>query len=188
MNKHIKRGIQFTFTLLLLYSCGEQSELSKEFKCSEVSLGELEMTSDFQDRFSLPIPTHWKTNLYFDNTQSSIYFADTTKQLTETVILDATFYKQKIDFKTSVLPQIQTNYVNSGLLEASNREFTLQEHPSYFSIAKGKRRDFTYTICNVFMNTTGDKFMHVKIEVYGDSLVNERLCKGINLIEKIEIK
>lgn len=174
--------------MMALTSCEQRSDLTKDFDCN-VALSNLEGVTDFQNNFSMPIPKNWKVNLYYDNAQSSIYFADTTKQLTETTIIDVTFIKSKTNFDKAFLQNISTNYTNSNLTEEKNKEFTLRNYPSYYTKAKGMRNNFPYVICNVFINTVGDgKFIHAKIEVYGDSIVDQRLCRGISLLEDIRFK
>ena len=46
--------------------------------------------------FTVDIPKNWKTNLFYDDLQSSIYTADTSKQLTKTILLDFSFIQKKI--------------------------------------------------------------------------------------------
>lgn len=188
MNNSLKLFLLLTLTSILVSSCGQTSELSIDFDCNKSAYDKMEMVSDFQNNFSLPIPKNWKVNLYYDNAQSSIYFADTTKQLTETTIIDITFIKQKTNFNDTFLKNVKTNYTNSNLVEEAKKTFLLKELPSYYTIAKGTKNKFAYAICNVFINTNTNKFIHAKLEVYGDSLVNERLCRGINLIEKIDFR
>jgi hypothetical protein len=188
MNNSLKLFLLLTLASILVSSCGKTSDLSKDFDCSNGVHDNIEIVSDFQNNFSLPIPKNWKVNLYYDNAQSSIYFADTTKQLTETTIIDITFIKQKTSFNGTFLKNVQTNYTSNNLVEETKKTFLLKELPSYYTIAKGVKNKFPYAICNVFINTNTDKFVHAKLEVYGDSLVNERLCRGINLIEKINFK
>jgi len=188
MNKLFKLCILVIGAFSMIIACQDSSALTKDFNCNE-SLGNLEDVADFENKFSMPIPKDWKVNLYYDNTQSSIYFADTTKQLTETTIVDVTFIKQKTKFDAAFLKNFQTSYTNTGLQEEKNKTFQLYTYPSYYTIAKGVRNNFSYTICNVFVNTKSDgKFIHAKLEVYGDSLVEQRLCKGIDLVEKIRFK
>lgn len=83
-----KINYYFLLTSLLLMSCQDKSEISQEFNCQKVSFNNLEIVEDVKDLFSLEIPKDWKTNLYQDEVQSSVFTADTTKQLTETVLLD----------------------------------------------------------------------------------------------------
>ena len=85
--------ILFVGASLLLCSCSQQSEVSKKFNCKPTNFTNLEKIEDVKNLFSLEIPKKWKTNLYYDDLQSSIYTADTTKQLTETFLLDITNVK-----------------------------------------------------------------------------------------------
>ncbi len=188
MNKFFKLNIAVISACFLMIACQETSELSKDFGCVG-DLNNIEEVADFENKFSMPIPKNWKVNLYYDNAQSSIYFADTTKQLTETTIVDVTFIKTRTTFDEDFLKKVEINYTTTGLKEEKNKSFILGGYPSYYTIAKGVRNSFPYSICNVFVNTKGDgKFIHAKLEVYGDSLVEQRLCKGINLVEKIRFK
>lgn len=188
MNKLFKLTIITLCISSLIIACQGVSDLSQDFNCNN-EMTNLEEVSDFENKFSMPIPKNWKVNLYYDNAQSSIYFADTTKQLTETTIVDVTFIKQKTTFNTEFLNNVQSTYTNTALKEEKNKTFSLNDYPSYYTIAKGVRNNFPYSICNVFINTKGDgKFIHAKLEVYGDSLVEQRLCRGIDLIEKIQFK
>jgi hypothetical protein len=170
-----------------MQACKNSSQLFTDLNCESIA-EEVTVESDFENKFTIPVPKTWKINLYYDNAQSSIYFADTTKQLTETMIVDVTFIKQKTSFDKAFLKKIQENYGKAGLQEAQTKEFELNTYTSYYTIAKGMRNNFPYTICNVFIGTNREKLIHAKLEVYGDSLVNNRLCKGINLIEKIHFK
>ena len=62
------------------------------------SFKQLEKLRDLKKLFSIELPKTWNTNFYYDSLQSSIYTADTTKQLTETLLLDITIIKQNIKF------------------------------------------------------------------------------------------
>ena len=74
----------------ILFSCNSKSELYKELNCKSTPFSNLESIEDVKKLFTVQFPDNWKTNLYYDKSQSSIYTADTTKQLTETMLLDIT--------------------------------------------------------------------------------------------------
>ncbi|WP_144894524.1 hypothetical protein [Lutibacter sp. Hel_I_33_5] len=138
--------------------------------------------------FSTEIPKNWKTNLFYDDVQSSIYTADTTKQLTETTLLDITFVNQKIVFDSIFKQKMLKKHQSNKLSLLKFEQTTLLNKPAILDIAKGTKGNFPYQIANLFVKINASNFMHVKTEVYGDSLVNERLCKSINLIERIQLK
>ena len=112
---------------LLLFSCQNKSELSKEFNCESTTFKDLETVDDVKNLFSIEIPKNWKTNLYKDEVQSSIFTADTTKQLTETVLLDVTFIQNKLKFDEAFLLQQEQEYLSKNLIKIKANKITLLE-------------------------------------------------------------
>lgn len=173
---------------LLFLSCQNKSAISKEFNCETKSFKNLEKVDDVKNLFSVKIPKHWKTNLYQDEVQSSIFTADTTKQLTETVLLDITFIQNKINFNEAFLLQQEKENLSKGFIKIKSEEFLFLEKPSIYLVYKGKKGKFNYQICNTFIKVNKSNFILAKTEVYGDSLVNQRFCEAFSLIENIKIK
>jgi hypothetical protein len=172
---------------LLLFSCKKQSEISKSFKCNSKEINNLEAVTAVKNLFTVQLPKTWKTNLFFDEVQSSIYSADTTKQLTETVLLDITFINNTINFNALFKLKQEKESFAKNLLQTESKEITLLNKPSCYTVSKGKKGSYSYKKCEVFIKINEENFMLAKVEIYGDSLVNERMCTGILLIEKIKI-
>ncbi|MEZ7945845.1 MAG: hypothetical protein QMB73_07270, partial [Flavobacteriaceae bacterium] len=82
--------IKYSIILLvvLLSSCATKPAFISEFNCVVESFSNLEKIEDVKKLFTVQYPDTWKTNLYYDKNQSSIFTADTTKQLKETMLLD----------------------------------------------------------------------------------------------------
>ena len=173
-------------SLVLIYSCGSKSQISKDLGCNPDSYGNLEVVEDVDKRFKVQLPDNWKTNLYFDSNQTSIFSADTTKQLTNTYTLDITYIYSELKLDEKFLQKFKTNLQKKQLVETTSYEFNFREKESYYSRALGKRGQFDYQICNIFIKVNSGNYIHAKTEVYGDSLVNERICSALSLIEKIE--
>ena len=133
------------------------------------------------------MPKDWKINLYQDEVQSSIFAADTTKQLTETVLLDVTFIQNKIKFDDAFMLQQEQEYLAKSLIKVKSKEFLVLEKPSIYMLFKGKKGKFNYQICNIFIKVNESNFILAKTEIYGDSLVNQRFCKSFSLIENIKL-
>lgn len=183
--------MRFLLTLFLIgivFTSCEKSKLEKEFSCSSINFnGDFEQNTDIRKTFSIQVPTHWKMNFFYNDLQSSIYFADTTKQLTETVLIDITQIKSDYKFDTDFEKMISENDSVQQLINIKKKRFTFLENNAYFSISKGKKGNFSYQIVNIFINKNQINSYHIKTEVYGDLLINERLCKAINLIETLEL-
>ena len=184
----MKYSIIFFIALLLLFSCKKQSEISKNFNCNSTSINNLEEVKDVKNLFSLQVPKTWKTNLYYDETQSSIYTADTTKQLTKTLLLDVTFIKNTVNFNDIFKLKQEQESLAKKLIQTEAKEITLLNKPSYYTVSKGKKGKFNYQIIQTFIKINTDNFILAKAEVYGDSSVNKRLCDAFALIEKIKIQ
>jgi hypothetical protein len=174
--------------LLLLFSCNETSEIREHFNCETPTFHTLEKVDDLKNLFSIDIPKDWKINLYQDEIQSSIFTADTTKNLTETVLLDVTFINKKIDFDLLFLLEQEQENLAKNLIKIKSKEFIFHKKPSIYIIYKGKKGEFPYQICNTFIKVNEENFILAKTEVYGDSLVHKRFCKAFTFVENIKIK
>ena len=173
-------------SFLLISSCNDKSDLLKSIDCPQNHFFNLETIEDVKKSFSVQFPDHWKTNLYYDENQSSIYAADTTKQLTKSMLLDITSVPKKITFDTLFVKKYKENLRQQNLKEIFAKELNFQNNKAYYSKAIGKKRSFDYHIVNIFVAISQNHYIHGKIEVYGDSLVSQRICEGLHLIEKIK--
>lgn len=172
--------------IVFIASCSYTSKISKDLGCNATSYNNLEVIKDFKENFTVQFPDNWKTNLYYDNNQSSIYTADTTKQLTETFLVDITQVSRKLELNNDFIQKFKTSLLNGMLVETTSYETKFQGKETYYSRAMGKKNDYNYEVCNLFIKTGDNSYIHAKAEVYGDSLVNERICNAMSLIEKIE--
>ncbi|MFY0630957.1 MAG: hypothetical protein JXR05_11285 [Flavobacteriaceae bacterium] len=178
------RKIFFTFTVVLLASCTYKSQVSKDLECAPEAYSNLEKIEDVKKLFTVQFPDNWKTNLYYDNKQSSIYTADTTKQLTETFLVDITHVSNKLTFDSEFIQKFKEGLFTQKLVENTSYETNFLEKETYYSMAMGKKNNYSYQILNLFIKINNNNYIHAKAEVYGDSLVNQRLCNALSLIEK----
>jgi hypothetical protein len=172
---------------LLLCSCQKPSEISEIYKCGSIKVENLEELKDIKNIFTVQIPKNWKTNLYYDETQSSIYTADTTKQLTKSLLLDITLINNNISFNDIFKLKREQENLAKKLIQTASKEINLLNKPSYYMISKGEKNEYQYQLFQVFIKIDDQKFILAKAEVYGDSLVNNRMCAAVSLIEKIKI-
>ncbi len=172
---------------LLFFSCNKQSKLTLDFNCNKTQFNNLEEITDVKNTFSVQFPKTWKTKLFYDAIQSSIFTADSTKQLTETVLLDITFIEKNVNFDDTFKLNQEQEHLSKSLIQTASKEIKLLNKPAYYSIAKGKKGNFKYQVCNTFIKLNKTNFILAKTEIYGDSLVQQRLCEAFSLIEKIKI-
>jgi hypothetical protein len=184
----MKSVIKIVFISILITSCSKTA-LENEFSCkSESFIGNNEKVIDIKKKFTILIPKHWNTNLFFDDIQSSIYFADTTKQLTETVLLDITHLQNEYNFTAEFKKQLFKNDSILQLKLVDEKEITFKEKPSYYRISRGFKGNYPYQIVNIYIKQNNNNAFHIKTEVFGDSLINKRLCKAFQLINTLELK
>lgn len=178
-----------SFILLLvslLMSCTNSPYLSSEFDCDVEKYSKLKVYSDINKNFRIDIPSNWKTELYYSDFESELFSADTTKQLTETYILDASFNSGRLTLdkefykkNDSVARLNDLTIINSG-----NQLF--QEKPTYWNILEGSRNGFPYYQFNLMVKLSRNSYFKGYSEVYGDSAVYDRICKSITIFESIE--
>lgn len=182
------RTLFVLFLVPLLFSCHSRSRISQELDCNPESYKNLEAIEDFKRLFTVQFPDNWKTNLYYDNNQSSIYTADTTKQLTDTYLIDITHVSNELKLNKDFYQKFTSNLSSEQLVETTSYELKFQEKESYYSRASGKKGKFNYEVSHLFIKINTNNYIHAKAEVYGDSLVNQRFCNAFSLIEKIAYK
>lgn len=175
--------------LLSLLSCKEQTPLQQHYQCSTNGYAATtEEVRDMKKLFSATIPKHWKTNLFYDNVQSSIYTADTTKQLTHTTIVDITFVHQSVNFDEEFIQQITQRNTTASLTKVAAKPMKVLQKEAYLSHAKGTKSGYPYQTVDLFIKVNENNFIQAKTEVYGDSLVTSRICNALHLIEQIKIE
>lgn len=176
--------ISLTFFMI---SCNS-TDLQKEFSCKNRINYNLSNVEDVRNFFSINLPKIWKINLYYDNGLSSIYAADTTVNLTKTILLDVSYIHSAISFDDNFKKKLINDYDNMNLNEIKKKSIKHLDRDAYFSLAQGKKGKFNYHVLNIFTKVNTNNTLHTKTEIYGDSLITERLCKSINLIESIKLK
>jgi len=174
----------FFLIIIVLSSCSKKTQFINEFDCEVVAFQNLERIEDVKKLFSVYYPDSWKTNLYYDKNQSSIYTADTTKQLKETMLLDITHISSELVFDSNFIRKFNSNLKQQQLTVINSNKILFSDKPTFYSEAKGVKNKFRYSVLNLFIKLDEKNYIHSTIEVYGDSLRRKRICKGINLLEK----
>ena len=175
----------FFFLLIIAISCSKRTSLADELTCRKFqSLGDTENKQDFNKKFEIKIPVNWKHKGYFDDYQSSLFAADTLKQLTETYILDVAYKNGEINIGDSFSVQLNKN--NALEVLKSNTE-KFKDYTSYWQVSKGEKNGYPYHLFNMFIETSKQGYIEIKSEFYGEKLVDERLCESLGIISTLKI-
>ncbi len=182
----MKYLIVYFLIAFFFFSCSNQSKINKIFNCDAIKIKNPESILDFNKNFRLTAPSDWKTELYFDKYQSEIFVADTTKQLTESFILIASFKLGNLNFDTdfhnrinSILQKENLQIINSG-----NESF--QSKPTYWYVTKGAKNGFTHHQFNIIVKLSENSYFKGYSEIYGANNIEDRICESITILEKIE--
>jgi len=181
----LKLILLLLFILITTISCHKKSSLEEEFNCSiSIDLANSKEYRDIKKNYKITIPLKWKTKLYFDEYQSDIFTADTIKQLSDSYIIDTSWKMGELNFDEEFISKInsQTDFklVNSKLT-------TFLEHPTYWSLSKGKKGKLEYHILNVYIKTSFDSYLLASAEIYGNQDIQKRICESISLFNTIKI-
>lgn len=181
-----KSAILFLICFVVLFvSCDKHTHgLYKDLACQSTAPSNTFIKQDFQKNFAIQIPSDWKHSGFSDELQSSIMAADTVKQLTESYILDVAFKNGEIT-------------INQDFIETFNKQMPYEvvynavepfkEHASFWQVAKGAKQGYNYHVFQQVIKKNATSFIEIKIELYGDELVDERLCEALSLVHTLQL-
>lgn len=182
--------MKYFFTLLVLVaslsSC-KQNDIRTALDCTTTTnFANTKEISGFLKHFKLEVPKNWKSELYYDEIQSRFYSADTSKQLTDTYIIDVTWHQGEIELNNDFQQVIENDVKqNERLTPFKNGFGNFIDLPCYYNLAKGKSSGFTYHYLQIYLKTNVDEYYHLTTKVYGDEFIEERLCESLSLFEGI---
>ncbi|WP_157961096.1 hypothetical protein [Lutibacter citreus] len=182
----MKHTLIILLSIFILVGCKNQSELSKLYNCKTGNIKNTIAISDFKENFNISIPNSWKTNLYYDKNQSEIFAADTTKQLTETYIIDAAYNYGSLTFNNSFYKKTDSILKASNLKKVNSGTILFKEKPAYWYLSKGKKKGFDFHQFNLIVKTSKNAFFTSYCEIYGTTNIESRICESISIIDNIE--
>lgn len=182
--------MKYTFAILMLFivlvGCSNQSQLSKDFSCSNLNNEDKSPKYNFHRNFKLMIPKFWKTELYYNKFQSEVFCADTVKQLTKTYILDASHNSGIIQFNEDYFSTNDSIVASNNLQITKSKTTLFQEKPCYWYVSEGVKKGFVYHQFNLTVLLSENTYFNTFVEIYGEDDVDERICNAISIIESVE--
>ena len=180
----------FALLIMIITLSGCQNKSIKDsFECNtKTNFANTEEIKAMLGHFKIQLPSDWKSELYYDEFQSRVYSADTTKQLTETYVIDVTWHQGEIqfnnDFETLVLNDLKINQQLSPLKSGFG---SFMDYPGYFNLSIGNQSGFDHHFFQIFIKTAPDEYYTFTTKVYGSEFVEERICASISIFENISI-
>ncbi len=182
--------IKYLFPLLIMalvcISC-QNSKFEKEFDCNTpIQFTQTKTYKDVLGHFEMKVPKSWKTELYYDEYQSALYSADTTKELSDTYILDITWHQGELvlnkDFEVKVA---QNATRNLQLVPVKSGFGDYLGHPSYYYIGTGKNGELSWHYLQIYVQHSIDEYYTLNAKIYGNEFVDERICASFGLFKNI---
>ncbi|MBJ2172731.1 hypothetical protein JBL43_00685 [Aureibaculum sp. A20] len=171
-----------------LVSC-QSNSLRKEFNCNAgIENSEMKEYRDFLKHFKIEIPKSWQTSLYYDEYSSDIYTGDTSKQFTDSYVVEISWKQGELNLDESFAKKINDTLQFRDQLKMIKSGFgEFKEKPMYFNLSEGVRSGLNHKFLQVYLKTNIDEYITLTSKVYGDSLADERICKSIDLFDNLEL-
>jgi hypothetical protein len=183
----MRAGVAALLLSLALGAC-KNTRFEREFGC-ETPLG-FSNTKTYKDvlsHFEIDIPKSWKTSLYYDEYQSKLYTADTTRNLSESYIIDVTWHQGELvineEFDRLVSEQADREF---DLVPVKSGEGDFLDLPAYYHISTGKKNDMNWHYLQVYLKYNTDEYYTLTSKIYGNVLVTERICASFALFKELE--
>ncbi len=169
-------------------SC-RKTAIESELGCdSAPKMGKTKEIRDILKKFKVVVPENWETQLYYDEYKSQIYAADTTKQLSETYILDIAWHQGELSLNDALAKSVKdTLQIREQMTTVKSGFGKFKKKESFWNLSQGKRSDRLYTFIQMYLKTDEDEYFLMTTKLYGNVDVDARLCESLALFDKVKI-
>ena len=174
--------------LVLLVSSCQNSAFEQEFDCNTpIEYSQTKTYKDVLSHFKVKIPKSWKTELYYDEYQSKLYTADTTKSLRETFIIDMTWHQGELLFNKDFEVAVAENASQKlQLVPVKSGHGDFLGKPAFYHISTGKSESLNWHYLEVYIRYNVDEYYTMTSKIYGNEFVTERICASFGLFKTLE--
>jgi len=182
----MRYALWFLLAIVLITGC-QNSKFERDFDCdTPVQFTNTKTYKDVLSHFKVDVPNNWKTKLYYDEYQSTLYTADTTKQLSESYIIDVTWRQGELVFDADFEERVAANVSNEhNLIPVKSGRGEFLGKPSYYHISTGKNATMNWHHLQVYVQSGTDDYYLLTSKIYGSDFVNERICASFGLFKTI---
>lgn len=179
----------YLLPIILLLSCKKTPSIYDVISCN--SSQEFEHTKTIRDaknHFEINLGEHWKRELYFDDYQSRIYAADTTRNFSSSFLIDVTRFKGRIiieeAFKNKITSEILASNPRTYVIENSIIEY--KEQPAYAIYYFHKNEDqVTYNI--QYYIAFKESYYLLSAQINGSQNFELNNCEILQLFNSLKI-
>lgn len=183
-----KNSLLFLIFSVSLTSCSKDTISSNfNYNCNyNFEYPKLQTTKDTNGNFEIKIPFNWKKEFFMSDSETRLYFADTTRQLTEAFIIDIGLYNSPQKIEEEYLKEIKKEIRNSKNAKVTDKTITFQEKPGYILEIQLTEMNINKNSIHIYLQNKNNSYYFIKIDAYGTELINKRLCEALQILDKIE--
>jgi hypothetical protein len=180
-------GWAITIALITLVSCTKPTALQQDFNCGSVNLGKTTVMQDFQKKFEVAIPDKWSKKMFYNEYQTSLMTADSLVPLNESFILDISLNNGDLKVDDNIKNTVIRNIISKEHLRINKFKIgKFHNKPSVWLLAEGTRNGMPFHLFKLLSKKDDKTYYQIETQIYGDSLVDQRVCKAISLIETLK--
>lgn len=181
------------FIPFLVLNCTNKNALQKEFNCSgSLNYSSFKESIDFKNTFEITIPKKFSEQLFYNNYQTSIMVADTTKSLTNSYMLEVNYNNGNLVIDNKLKLNVTSKLLKEEKLQVfQDGKTTINHKDAYWFKAKKEEGKYPYHQFLLLIKDTPTHYFEVKTKIYGEKNVEYRICESIAIIKslkKTEIK
>ena len=186
MGKNVKILLAL-FVIVLNISCSKTSALEEMFGVKFNTVTNAKTVTDVKNLFTISLNKNWKTELYYDSSQSKIYSADTTQTLSSSFILEATQFDGKLKIDSAFIDNIKNNI--TALPRAyvlKNEKITFKEKEAFcvYSYQKTEERD----LFNIQLYIADRReYYLLESKIFGGEQLKDNIQKSISIFDSFSI-
>lgn len=174
--------------LLILQSCYQPTEIQKDFGCTEkMQFKDAVLMQDFHKKFSLLVPKNWATKLFYNEYQTTLMTADSLLPLSKSFILDVSLNNGNLKVDDNIKSTVISNIISKEHLRITKFKIgKFHNKPSIWLLAEGTRSKMPFHLFKLLSKKDKETYYEIEAQIYGDSLVNKRVCKVISMLESLK--
>lgn len=178
----------FFILSLCFVSCHEESDLEELLNIkANINYNLNKTIVDVKDNYQINIGDDWKRELYFDQQQSRIYAADTTKSFLSSFIVDFTQFDGKIElnenFRTQLIKQIEKQprsyVINEGFIE-------INKVPAYCVFSFSREPDFEVYYLSCYLKDH-NSYYFLTSTLYGSDHMKDNLKEAVSVFNSFKL-
>lgn len=178
-----------TITLMSLISCTNSNlKSSINLDCSsKYKFDNLKNCKEPNGNYAINLPNHYKREFYINESESRIYYADTTKELNQTFITDVGLYRSKKEIDKKFLNEMVTSIEQEENVELTSlSKIVFKEKNGYIFHITENNKSIEKNSIEVYLANRDRSYYFIKIDIYGNENQDERLCEALSIIEGSE--